>query len=62
MTVELHGKKTQANYRVYDTRMQIMLPEALKPNGDKLKINVAYGFNIPEYGADRLGRLQDQER
>ena len=58
MTVELHGKKTQANYRVYDTRMQIMLPEALKPNGDKLKINVAYGFNIPEYGADRLGRLK----
>ncbi|WP_210518628.1 M1 family metallopeptidase [Hymenobacter terricola] len=58
VTVELHGKKVQANYHVYDTRMQIILPEALKAHGDKLKITVAYGFNIPEYGADRLGRLK----
>jgi hypothetical protein len=58
VTIELHGKKQKANYRVTDTRMQIMLPEALKPNGDKLKINIDYGFNIPEYGSDRLGRLK----
>ena len=56
--IELHGKKMKANYRVTDTRMQIMLPEALKPNGDKLKIDIAYGFTIPEYGSDRLGRLK----
>ena len=56
--VELHGKKMAANYRVSDTRMQIILPEPLKPHGDKLKINIAYAFNIPEYGADRLGRLK----
>ncbi|GAB2846956.1 M1 family metallopeptidase [Hymenobacter ruber] len=58
VTIELHGKKLKANYRVTDTRMQIMLPEALKPKGDKLKIDIAYGFTIPEYGSDRLGRLQ----
>ena len=58
VNIELHGKKLKANYRVTDTRMQIMLPEALKPNGDKLKIDIAYGFTIPEYGSDRLGRLQ----
>ncbi|MGY3088710.1 hypothetical protein ACVWYF_001750 [Hymenobacter sp. UYAg731] len=58
VSIELHGKKIKANYRVTDTRMQIMLPEALKPNGDKLKIDIAYGFSIPEYGSDRLGRLQ----
>ena len=58
VTIELHGKKTKANYRVTDTRMQIMLPEPLKPGGDKLKIDIAYGFSIPEYGSDRLGRLQ----
>ncbi|TPG67663.1 M1 family peptidase [Hymenobacter nivis] len=57
VNIELHGKKTKANYRVSDTRMQIILPEAMKPNGDKLKITIAYGFNIPEYGSDRLGRL-----
>ncbi|MGI4833353.1 MAG: M1 family metallopeptidase [Janthinobacterium lividum] len=56
--IELHGKKMAANYRVSDTRMQIILPEPLKPHGDKLKIDVTYGFNIPEYGADRLGRLK----
>ena len=56
--IELHGKKLKATYRVTDTRMQIMLPEALKPKGDKLKISIAYGFNVPEYGSDRLGRLQ----
>jgi hypothetical protein len=58
VTIELHGKKQKASYKVYDTRMQIVLPEAMKPKGDKLKITVAYGFNIPEYGADRLGRLK----
>ncbi|WP_229725397.1 M1 family metallopeptidase [Hymenobacter baengnokdamensis] len=58
--IELHGKKTKAQYRVYDTRMQIILPEAMKPHGDKLKISIAYAFNIPEYGADRLGRLKTQ--
>ena len=58
VSIELHGKKMQANYRVNDTRMQIILPEPMRPKGDKLKINVAYGFNIPECGADRLGRLK----
>ncbi|WP_223653560.1 M1 family metallopeptidase [Hymenobacter psoromatis] len=56
--IELHGKKMQATYRVNDTRMQIILPEPMRPKGDKLKINIDYGFNIPEYGADRLGRLK----
>ncbi|GGE94009.1 M1 family metallopeptidase [Hymenobacter cavernae] len=56
--IELHGKKTKAQYRVNDTRMQIILPEAMKPHGDKLTIRIAYAFNIPQYGSDRLGRLQ----
>jgi hypothetical protein len=58
--IELHGKKMAANYRVSDTRMQIILPEPMRAKGDKLKIDIAYGFNIPEYGADRLGRLKTQ--
>jgi hypothetical protein len=58
VNIELHGKKMKANYRVSDTRMQIILPEPMKPHGDKLTIRIAYGFNIPEYGADRLGRLK----
>ncbi|MBF9238125.1 M1 family metallopeptidase [Hymenobacter sp. BT683] len=58
VTIDFHGKKLKANYRVYDTRMQILLPEDLRPKGDKLGIRISYGFNIPEYGADRLGRLK----
>ena len=58
VSIELHGKKLKANYRVTDTRMQLLLPEPLKPHGDQVKISIAYGFNIPEYGADRLGRLK----
>jgi len=58
VTIELHGKKMKANYRISDSRMQVLLPEPLKPHGDKLKIGIAYGFNIPEYGSDRLGRLK----
>ena len=56
--IELHGKKMKAEYRVTDTRMQIMLPEAMNAEGDRLTIHIAYGFNIPEYGSDRLGRLK----
>ena len=58
VAIELHGRKMKATYRVTDTRMQILLPEPLKPHGDKLKIDIAYGFTIPEYGSDRLGRLK----
>ncbi len=58
VSIELHGKKLKANYRVTDTRLQIVLPEPLKAGGDKLKIDIAYGFSIPEYGSDRLGRMQ----
>ncbi|MBC6990379.1 M1 family metallopeptidase [Hymenobacter sp. BT491] len=60
VNIELHGKKTKADYRITDTRMQIRLPEALKPNGDQLHIRIAYSFNIPEYGSDRLGRKMTQ--
>ncbi|MCC3152742.1 M1 family metallopeptidase [Hymenobacter sp. BT770] len=58
VTIDFHGKKRKANYRVQDTRMQIILPEEMKPKGDKLGIHIDYGFNVPEYGSDRLGRLK----
>jgi len=37
--------------------MQIRLPKAIKPNGDSLQIKIEYTFSIPEYGTDRMGRL-----
>ncbi|HXD78193.1 MAG TPA: M1 family metallopeptidase [Puia sp.] len=52
------GKAEPANYLVNDTRMQIKLPADLKADGGVLKIRIEYSFRIPEYGTDRMGRMQ----
>jgi hypothetical protein len=41
---------------ITDTRMQLRLPFTVKPGGDKVTIRINYGFSIPQYGADRMGR------
>ena len=46
---------------VDDTRMRLDLPEAVEADGGVVDIEVDYSFVIPEYGADRMGRL-DTER
>jgi hypothetical protein len=58
VSVMLPGdKELKANYIITDTRMQIKLPDVLKAQGGKLRIKISYGFNIPEYGTDRMGRM-----
>ena len=52
------GKVTKADYIVTDTRMQIKLASALKSTGAKIQIKIDYGFEIPEYGTDRMGRME----
>lgn len=42
---------------ISDTRMQVWLPEPVKAKGGKTVLRIAFGFNIPEYGTDRMGRL-----
>ena len=51
------GKRTPAEYLVSDTRMQIKLPSGLKTGG-VLRIKIDYAFKIPQYGTDRMGRLE----
>ena len=51
------GKSYKIDPVITDTRMQLRLPFAVKPHGDKIDIKVNYWFSIPEYGADRMGRL-----
>ena len=51
------GKKYKIEPVITDTRMQLRLPFTVKPGGDKLDIMVNYYFSIPQYGADRMGRL-----
>jgi hypothetical protein len=52
------GKGEAADYLVSDTRMQIKLPADLKADGGLLKIRIEYSFKVPEYGTDRMGRMQ----
>jgi hypothetical protein len=42
-------------YRVDDTMMYVDLAQPLAP-GATAVLDLAYGFNIPEHGADRMGR------
>jgi hypothetical protein len=51
------GKEEVVKYTVSDTRMQIVLPQAMKANGDSIRIKIDYSFFIPEYGTDRMGRV-----
>src|SRR6185312_8719153 len=55
-TVIYKGKTYKIDPVITDTRMQLRLPFAVKPNGDKIDVKVQYSFSIPEYGADRMGR------
>lgn len=52
------GKARFANtpYEVTDTRMQVRLPDAVKPGGE-VRVKIAYSFKIPQYGSDRMGQL-----
>ncbi len=52
---------TEANYVITDTRMQIRLDNAVKAQGGTLRIAIAYSFKIPKYGADRMGRLKQEQ-
>jgi hypothetical protein len=53
----LDGQEKDANYQVLDTRMQIRLPKAIKAKGGTAQFKIAFAFDIPEYGTDRMGRL-----
>ncbi len=57
VTAEYNGKKYAAKYIVSDTRMQVWLQDALKSTGGKIKLIIEFEFEVPEYGTDRMGRL-----
>lgn len=56
--VTMNGVTTKAKYKVSDTRMQVWLPKRLAAKTGLLQIKINYSFMIPEYGTDRMGRLQ----
>ena len=52
------GARYVPEYFVNDTRMRISLAQPMRPAGDQLEVEIAWSFVIPEYGADRMGRLE----
>ncbi|WPU96077.1 M1 family metallopeptidase [Mucilaginibacter sabulilitoris] len=57
VSVTYMGKNYLVKPVINDTRMQVRLPFAIKPHGDQITVKVNYNFNIPNYGADRMGKL-----
>ena len=57
ITGEHNGKKFTPKFVVSDTRMQVWLPETLKSSGGKVSLTIKFNFIVPEYGSDRMGRL-----
>ena len=57
VSAEYNGKSYPAKYTISDTRMQIWLQEDLKSGGAKVKLSIQFEFQVPQYGTDRMGRL-----
>jgi len=56
ISVEYNGKKFTPAFTINDTRMQVWLQDAAK-SGGKVKLSIQFEFTVPEYGTDRMGRL-----
>jgi hypothetical protein len=57
VSVVIKGKTTPVKFLINDTRMQLFLPQPLAANGAALQIKIEYAFDIPQYGTDRMGRV-----
>ena len=47
VAIESHGRHMEVKYLVNDTRMQIRLPQALRPGGGQVRIRIRYHYTIP---------------
>ncbi len=56
VTIIKNGVEEKAEYLISDTRLQIQLKDTLGSLGKKIQIKIEYGFQIPIYGIDRMGR------
>ncbi len=54
------GRRYEPAIRVDGTRMRVDLARPMDPHGDRLELEIAWTFVVPEYGADRMGRLETE--
>ena len=55
--IVMNGATTKAKYTVSDTRMQVWLPKTLVAKKGTVQLKINYSFSVPQYGTDRMGRL-----
>jgi hypothetical protein len=58
VTVESDSGTYKPKITETDTRMQVWLKKPLAGSGKNIKVKISYQFIMPEYGTDRMGRLQ----
>jgi hypothetical protein len=56
LKIESGGKSYAPRYLVNDTRMKVWLENKL-PTKSKVTLSMEFSFEIPQYGTDRMGRL-----
>jgi Peptidase family M1 domain len=56
--IEKDGKKSDADFTITDTRMQIKLSKPLKSKGGVLKIYISYSFEVAPMGFGRSGFME----
>lgn len=55
------GETYKPEMHLVDTNLKLNLKEAIAAKGGEVNITIDYTFIIPEYGSDRLGRLDTQK-
>ncbi|MBL7728160.1 MAG: M1 family peptidase, partial [Dinghuibacter sp.] len=58
VSFSVNGKTYKPEYSEWDTRMQVRPEQPVAANGGTAIINMEYAFTIPEYGTDRMGRME----
>jgi Peptidase family M1 domain len=56
ISVDYNGKTFTPKKIITDTRMQVWMNEGIKA-GAKAKLKISFEFEVPQYGTDRMGRL-----
>lgn len=54
-TTKSGASETDVTFMIYDTRMQIMLPQDVQGNGSAVKLKIEFSYIAPKYGSDRTG-------
>ncbi|TDE27254.1 M1 family peptidase [Flavobacterium ranwuense] len=57
-TVKGKSTEVEAKYVIKDTRMQVFIPDGLRPKGGSVKIKIDFSFIAPFEGSDRMGVLE----